>query len=529
MKNSSNHSSCVLNQSAALILAAAVTELFPGALFLSGQGTSQYFFYDFVFPFAFQSELLILIEERMRLIVKERRPLKMLEMMPLNAADLLRHKEQPLAAECLAEEERATVLLCQIGDFVIPSSNFSPKELVIPFFKLFEGVVSGVREETVVRIVGAASCDKSVVKELFKQIPYSSRSHPMLAAQASLLAPLQDAGSWIWRPRGEQVRRALMQWWMEDLEDQTISLVSMPRVAGEEGGERALIQAHLEYFIRFQEPRVAQIALISNEAISRVEEGFFSPTVCFVDRAYLFCSDQHFLEECISSLHFILQIPKILGFEFEVVLSVSMEASKNLRSQSVSLWEKAFEKVGVSWSTEQTMRTPFVSCVEIRISDALGRKWTGPFIGVPLEPMPVGKGRMLVRSSWGSFERILALLLEKTAGWLPICFAPEQVRLIVLVPSAEVYASQVYQRLQAEGLRVGFDRSRVRLRAQLDQCLLDKVPYVVLLGEKEMARQEVTIRENGASIEQSLSLDMFCVKVNTDLFNMRSRNSELTH
>ena len=530
MKQYSDQTSLAFNQAAALSLAAAVTDLFPGALFLSGQGTSHYFFYDFVFPFAFQTQLLTLIEERMRLIVKEKRVIKPLEMMPLNAADLMRHRGQVLAAEFLSHVERATVLLCQIGEFAIYSPDFCPKELHIPSFKLFESVISEVQGRTVVRIIGAAGGDKSVVKNLFKQIPYSSRSHSLLAAQGSLLAPIQETGSWIWRPRGEKIRNALVQWWKEGVQKENISLVSMPIPEGDEEGEIALIQAHLNYFLSFNEPKVAQIALIPNEDRSQEREGFFSPDVCFADRAYLFCSDQDFLEECISSLHFILQIPKILGFEFEIVLSVSLEAPKNLRSQSVSLWEKAFESVGVSWSTEKVIRTPFVTCVEIRFPDALGRKWTSPFIGIPIQPMPVGKGRMLVRSSLGSFERILALLLEKTAGWLPSRFAPEQVRVILLTPSVEVYAVQVQQRLQAEGVRVGFDRCQDRLRAQLDQAILDKVPYVVLLGEKEMAGQMVTVREDcGTSSEQSLSLEAFCERLNTDLFNMRSRNSELTH
>jgi threonyl-tRNA synthetase len=404
MKNSSDHF-CIVNQSAALVLAAAVIELFPGAQFLSGEGTSKYFFYDFTFPFTFQPELLILIEERMRLIIKEKRAVKMLEMMPLNAADLMRHNGQLLAAELLSNVEKATLSLCQIGNCVIPSLDVDLNELSIPFFKLFEGVV---QENEVVRIVGSAG-DKAVVKDLFKQIPYSSKSHSLIALKSELLAPMQE-GSWIWRPRGEQIRRILIRWWEGECKNQNIPLVSLPVVED----ERVLIQTHLDYFLRFGSSRVAQIAQIRNENSSEGKEGFFTPDVCFADRTYLFCSDQDFLKECISSLHFILQIPKILGFEFEVVLSVSMEASKNLRSQSISLWEKAFEEMGIRVSRKQEIGTPFITCVEIRLFDALGRKWTAPFIGIPLEPMPVGKGRMLVRSSFGSFERILALALEKT-------------------------------------------------------------------------------------------------------------------
>lgn len=536
MKTILNHSSLPFNQAAAVVLTAAVTELFPGALFLSGQGTDHYFFYDFVFPFEFQSELLTLIEERMRLILKEKRPIKVLEMMPLNAADLMRHQGQELAAELLSTVERATVLLCQIGDFAIHSPDFSPEELVIPFFKVFEAVISKVQGQSIVRIIGSASNDKTIVKNLFKKTPYSAKAHAVLADQGALLAPIQETASWVWRPRGEIVRRALIQWWMEAIEKQNISFVSMPTSGGTEEGERALIQAHLDYFIRFQEPRVAQMVFLSGDASQR-KEGFFSPEVCCSDRTYLFCSDQHFLEECISSLHFILQIPKLLGFEFELVLSVSLEAPKSLRSQSVSLWEKVFEREGLEWSIEKVIGTPFVSCVEVRIADALGRKWTGPFIGIPIEPMPVGKGKMLVRSSLGSFERILALLLENTAGWLPTRLAPEQVRLIVLTPSAKEYADLVCKRLQELGVRVGFDKNREdRLKLQLSSAFLDKVPYVVLLGEKEVAGQTVTLHNwtlNGVvsetGREQSLSLDAFCVKLNSDLFNMRSRNSELTH
>ena len=139
MKISSENSTFVLNQTAALFLAAAAVELFPETCLSVGRGTYKYFYYDVVFPFEFKSEFLPLIEDRMRLILREKRAVRQIEMMPSNAAVLMRHFSQHIVADGLMQIRQATVPMVQIGDMTLFCPQPISDELSIPFFKILEG------------------------------------------------------------------------------------------------------------------------------------------------------------------------------------------------------------------------------------------------------------------------------------------------------------------------------------------------------------------------------------------------------
>ncbi len=299
-----------LNQTAAVLLATAVVELFPGALLVDGRGTSKYFYYDFVFPFAFKSDFIPLIEERMRLTLREKRAVRSMEMMPSNAAALMQHRKQEIAAERLMQIQRATVPMLQIGDFIAYCPEPALEELSIPFFKILEASPG----RKTIRMVGAASFDKETLKEISKLPLPSSQSHIKLASEMALCEPID--GSWMWRPNGEFLRHQLIQLWRHEVEKQNFNIISTPF-------EEKILNNHLAYFSRFGTPKIAEMTSIPNEEFYDPSLGLLSPKVFFGDRAHLFCDEEKLLEETISSLRFILKIPKILGFEFEIVLSVS--------------------------------------------------------------------------------------------------------------------------------------------------------------------------------------------------------------
>ena len=520
-----NHPSLILNQTAAVVLASAVTELFPGTLLVGGEGTAQRFFYDFFFPFEFQADFLPMIEERMRLIIREKREIKCLEMMPSNAAALMRHRSQDLAAAALDEVDRALVQMCQVGEFVAYSPRPFLAELFIPFVKLLEGFSVSCPEDKRIRIVGAATSEKDLLKKIAKEPPLSSRSHFILSQQLGMLEPLEE-GLWLWRQRGEALRRQLVQLWEKELGKQNFEFISSPASLMQSGKEGSLTQVHRNYFLQKASQKIAELALVPNEEYADPLLGLFSPKVHFVDRAHLFFPDEKLLEECISSLQFICQIPKILGFEFEVVLSSSGEGTRETRSRAVSVLREALEKAGTAYTVQNHWRQGVLASIDICIADALGRRWEGPFLRIPETPMPVGKGSMLIRSTFGSLERIVALLLEQKGGWLPLPIAPEQVRILVAVGKALPYAQQVRQRLQGEGFRIALERGEDPLKSQVYRATADKVPYLVLLGVREEQAKILTIRAYGENKEQALSLDEFCARLKSE---MGSYTSELTN
>lgn len=416
MQETTSPYSISLNQTATVLMAVAVTELFPGALIVGGQGTATYFFYDFVFPFDFEPHFLSLIEERMRMILREKRELRLLEMMPSNAASMMTHSGQPLAAALLMRADKTTVEMCHIGGSAVYSPVPVLKELVIPFFKVLEGFELRIPEKKVIRIVGAATFQKDLLKKIAKLPSVGLRSHLNLAQKMEMLEPLSDPGFWLWLPRGERFRRKLVRFWEEEHEKQNFNIISSPTALMEGGGEAALSDCHREIFLRLRKQKTAEVALLLASEHVDPALGLFSPQASFVDRAYLFCSEEKLLEECISSLQFILKIPKILGFEYDIVLSVSSQGSKKARSKAVAVFQQALDSIGASYVLERGSYSSMLASVDVKIADALGRKWIGPFLGIPGKAMPEGKGHMLIRSMYGSLERIIALLLEHKGG-----------------------------------------------------------------------------------------------------------------
>ncbi|MGC2595301.1 MAG: His/Gly/Thr/Pro-type tRNA ligase C-terminal domain-containing protein [Rhabdochlamydiaceae bacterium] len=524
MEISSKKSTPLLNQTAALLLAAAVSELFPDTSMIGGQGTPDYFYQDFVFPFEFKPEFLPLIEERMRLIIREKRGVRSFEMMPSNAAELMRHHHQTIVAEQLKQIQRATVEMGQIGDFIAFFPQTLMKGLSIPFFKVLEGDSREVSVGKATRIIGAACDDKETLKQIAKQPSISSQSHLKLAPAIDFCAPMGEEGMWYWCPKGEQVRQQWIEWWRAECVKQNFDLIASPTPFIDKGGEESISHSHREYFLRFGKEKIAEMALISNGDYSDLSLGLFSPKTFFGDRIHRFCSDEKLLEECISSLPFILKIPKILGFKFEIVLSVSSEGAKRAKAKGALLLRQVLEKTGLDYTLEKEYRVGTLASIDIQIADSLGRRWTGPFLRIPDIAMPIGKGSMVILSAFGSLERMCALLLEKNQGWLPFWLAPQQVRILVANDKTDLYAKRVYETLNTQGFRVAIESGKEPLKARLYRAIVEKVPYILLLGEREERGEVLTIRTYGGSEEQTLSLDEFCIRLKRE---MGSGNSEL--
>jgi threonyl-tRNA synthetase len=331
-----------------------------------------------------------------------------------------------------------------------------------------------------------------------------------------MFEPLEE-GLWLWRSQGESLRRRLMEIWEEEHAREKFSVVSSPVAFIGEGGVESITQAHKEYFFRCGVAKIAEVALVSSSNYSDPALGLFSPKAYFADRSHLFCPDDKLLEECISSLHFIRKIPKILGFEFEIVLSILGEGTQKAKSRGAALFREALEKAGIAYTVEKNSRSGILASIDVRIPDALGRRWTGPYLRIPEAPMPVGKGSMLIRSAFGSLERIAALLMEQKRGSLPLRLAPEQVRILAATGRSLSYAKQVRQGLLGQGIRATLEDSGEMLKVRVYKAMAEKVPYVVLLGEREEKGKTLTVRAYEDNKEQVLSLDEFCMRLKSEM------------
>lgn len=352
----------------AKLLAAAIQDLFPTAEPSGGGSTQDGFYHDFVFPFVFQEEMLPSIEEKMRFILFEKRPTQIMEMVPASAEAFFKH----LGLEREIPKDEPLLKVIQIGPFADICNEKCTYNPTL-YFKLLH--TTNLEDGT--RIVGAAFETKEELKEFVKEWK-GSRCHRRLGLELDLFSSPEE-GLWMWHPKGEKARQALARLWKQEHIEKNFHLISTPSLT-----EEARLLHHAEI-----NGRTAEIGPLF---LPLGKEGMLTPKRGFVDHAFCFCSPEKITAETISSLQFILKILNICGFDYEVILS----------SKAEPFLISALKECPISYQIEEGGRNR----IEFRLSDGLGRRWTGPYIQLDM------RHPVLYYSLFCSMERFFALLLE---------------------------------------------------------------------------------------------------------------------
>lgn len=361
--------------SCSIILAAAMRDLFPAAQIRSFLATETCFYCDLIFPFEFQSEMIPLLEDRMRGWIKKDLPFKHLDMMPANAGQFLKHHGNPHAAE-IVRGQSGIVQIIQLDNFV----GLSPGPTVetsgeVKFYKIVTAQLHG----TWIRLIGTAAFSKDELKAQVKHCK-EMPNHLSLVKEKQLLT-LCPKG-WLWLPKGEKLKKMILE--------KTFKLFSgIDPITTPALNDKDLILCHSSY-IKASGRGSTEIVKMSlgGEGLELVDtaEGV-------VDRIFLQVSE----ESVISFLQIITKFLKIFAFDYEVVIV----------GKPAKILREALKKLQIKSSLESGEQ----SGIEFLISDALGRMWTGPRIFVDERSGLVGL------SLFYSLERFIALLLEK--GELP--------------------------------------------------------------------------------------------------------------
>lgn len=461
-----------MRSSAATLMAAAVHELFPNVLLVEGRGLAMGFYYDFSFPFAFQKEFIPLIEERMKKLLKERAALKHFEMVPSNADAFLKHRGQSVRAEIAGSQRSSIVQMVQWGEFADYWEHEHPFDWdQIGAFKITEAS----EKQDVVRIVGTAFEDKESLKSfLKKKVNIGPLDFLQLAKELNLFTPTEEEYVWLWHPKGEILRRCLVNFWESENSKQNFQFVSTP-VSGD------MTENHLLIYKATGSMRLAECG-----------QSF--------DRAHILCSEEQLLEESISSLQFLDKILKILRFEYQLVLCAHGSGYNRTRTawkESVSVLKKALSRCGLEYLEDQCTNAGEGPIVEARIQDAFGKECSGPYLKLDcIHANEFGlKAPVIVRSIFNSLERTVALLLEKTEGTLPFWLAPEQVRIFALGGQAEKSVAELCKALETLGVRVKKNCRIEALSQRMHEALKERIPYTVIIGERELASGTVTVRD----------------------------------
>jgi threonyl-tRNA synthetase len=563
-----------LRHSSAHVLATAVRQLFPEAKIGFGPPIDDGFYYDFEVPRPFTPEDLERIEERMREVVKADYPFVREEVDRAGARR--RFKDDPLKLERLEElKDDEVISVYTDGPFVdLCRGPHVPSTGHIKHFKLLHAAGAywrgDSRRQMLQRIYGTAYFTKEDLDaDLRRREEAEKRDHRVLGKQLDLFSIQEDIGPGLilWHPRG-----AIMQFELRRLiEDEVLrrgyDLVYTPHVTREQLFIRS---GHLPWYEHNQYPamaaaageaeevryrvkpmncpfhitiyasrqrsyrdlpiRLAEVANVYRNELSGTLHGLLRVRGLTMDDAHIFCREDQIEDEIFHMLDltdFILS--KVFGLQYRMDLATRPEKKMGSDQQ----WEtaekalaRALERQNLTYGIDAGGGAFYGPKIDVKVRDAIGREWQGTtlqldyelperfkleYTGADNRPhRPV----MMHRAIFGTIERFVGLLIEHFAGAFPVWLSPEQVRVLPIAEAQMAGARAVHQRLRAEGIRSSMDDRNDTLNYRIRDGELMKVPYMAVVGQRELEQSTVAVRVRGAAKKQEIMpVDQFIARV----------------
>lgn len=522
-----------LRQTAASVFAFALLKLFPSAQLMDCEIDQIGFSYTFYLEQPLDEGIVVLLEEKMREVSKLDLAIESMEMMRENAMALFRHYKQFAKADIVGLSTDVIVPIIKIGDqfydYATPPYLNSTAEL--PVFKL-QKIEQVQGEDHTFRVRGTAFSDKRALKNFLKNFEEAKKNdHRVLGRELQLFSQIDDAGKegWFWLPKGARIREALIEWWRSLHLAQSFQFVKTPRIvkssflknksASVKFEDDLVIASDLDAMhaklFRINQHSYRELPMRFLEAAeifhyeSASTQGLFKSQSTTIDKASSFCLPSQVNDELISSLQFIEKTVNIWGFEYQWYLT--LRGTKF--AGTIENWDRLIKSMKDALDTSKHHYLIDSSGVSfngprilVRIKDALGRVWDGPYIEVNLNHSESSGLRyqgadgemhmpyMITRSMFGSLERFIAILLENSKGLLPLWLAPEQVRLMPIAESHRKYAEDICKQLASAGIRSHVDNRAEGLGAKVHMFEREKIPYGLIIGDLEEKEGAVNVR-----------------------------------
>ena len=538
----------IMRHSAAHVMAQAVQSIFPDARFGIGPAIENGFYYDFDLPRPLVPEDLPLIEAKMKEIITSDLPFSRREVARGEAEALF--ADQPYKLELLAEIPDEKVSLYQQGPFVdLCRGPHVSSTGEIKAFKLVS--IAGAywrgdeHRPMLQRIYGVAFDTGEALGSYLEEMEKASeRDHRKLGRELDLFSIHEEAGPGLvhWHPRGAVIRRVIEDFWKDEHIKRGYDIVYTPHIAkldlwrtsGHWEFYREYLYAPMEvegqeYIIKpmnclghiliyktrlhsYRELplRYAELGTVYRYERSGVLHGLSRVRGFTQDDAHIFCRFDQLEEEVKGVLDLARFMVDTFGFtSYQVFLSTRPEKYAG----GIQVWEEAtqtliqaLEGVGLDYQVDPGEGVFYGPKIDIKFQDALGRGWQGPTIQVDFNlPQRFGvtyvgeDGRehqvaMVHRTVLGSMERFLASLIEHYGGAFPVWLAPVQVMVIPVADRHLDYAHEIEAELKGEGVRVEVDTRSERINLKIRQAQLEKIPYMLIVGDKETTAATVSVR-----------------------------------
>jgi len=562
----------ILRHSTAHLMASAVLKLFPNAKLAIGPAIDDGFYYDFQVDRPFTPEDLAEIEKWMKTIADEDHPFVRGEMKRADAIREFKEKDEPFKLE-LAEGIPDDTVSTYTHSFFTDMCRgpHVPRTRLLKAFKLLSVAGAYWRGDSsrpmLQRIYGTAFPSKDRLAEHLARIEEAKkRDHRKLGQELDLYSVHEEAGGGLifWHPNGAAMRRVIEDFWKDEHLRRGYQIVNTPHIAQvdlwEKSGHTNFYRENM-YFMEVDEKeyvlkpmncpfhvlifkrrknsyrdlpiRLAELGTVYRLEKSGVLHGLARVRGFTQDDAHLFCTREQVEPELTRVLEFVRTMLDTFGFkEYQVDLSVRDPERKQDYMGSDEDWalaEGALERVvkasGLSYHRAVGEAVFYGPKIDIKLTDALGRSWQCSTIQFDFN-LPrrfdvnyVGSDGqehqvfMIHRALLGSLERFFATLIEHYGGDFPVWLAPVQVKIITITDEQMPYAEEIKRLLLDRGVRVEADLREEKMGAKIRDAELHKVPYMLVLGKREVEERSVSLRSRHKATQDTLKLEEFIEKV----------------
>ncbi len=561
----------ILRHSMAHLLAYAVKELFPEAQVTIGPVIEHGFFYDFAYKRPFTPEDLTAIEKRMMDLAKKDLPVTR-EVWPRDkAVEFFKSIGEHYKAEIIASiPQGEDVSLYREGDFVdLCRGPHVPSTGKLKVFKLMK--VAGAywrgdsKNEMLQRIYGTAWAKKEELDAHLTMLEEAEkRDHRRIGTLLDLFHMQEEApGLVFWHPNGWTLWQQVEQYMRRVYRDNGYQEVRCPQIldrslweksghwenykenmftTASENRDYAVkpmnCPGHVQIYnkgirsYRDLPLRYGEFGVCHRNEPSGALHGIMRIRGFTQDDGHIFCTDAQILEECAAFTTLLQRVYKDFGFD-EIVYKVATRPAKRVGSDE--LWDRAeaaliqsLEHAGCQFEVTPGEGAFYGPKVEYSLKDAIGRVWQCGTIQVDFN-MPQRLGAeyvaednarktpvMLHRAILGSMERFIGILIENHSGALPLWLAPVQAMVLNISAGQAEFAESVAKKLQQHGFRVDSDLRNEKITYKIREHSIQKLPYLLVVGEKEKAANRVAVRARGGEDLGTMSLEEFAARLDAE-------------
>ena len=563
----------VLRHTAAHIMAQAISRLYPHADFGYGPATEKGFYYDVdLGDTKLTDEDLASIEKEMRKIVKENIPIKPFILPREEAVKLMEERGEKYKVEHIGDlDEDAEISFFQQGDYI--DMCIGPHLCYTKALKAFKITQqSGAYwkndkdNKMLTRINGVAFRTQEELDEYLKLLEEAERrDHRKIGKEMGLFMFSDEApGIPFMLPKGMLLKNALIEYWRELHTKNNYVEVSTPIMMNRHLWETSGHWDHYKdnmYSTKVDEEdfcikpmncpggvmvyknqlhsyrelplRVGELGIVHRHEMKGALHGLFRVRCFTQDDAHIFMRRDQITDEIAGVVHLINEVYEKFGFKYFIELSTrpedSMGSDEDWEAATEGL-KNALEKLGLDYILNEGDGAFYGPKIDFHLEDSLGRTWQCGTIQLDFQ-MPLNfeleyvdetgsKQRpiMIHRVCYGSIERFIGILTEHFAGKFPAWLAPTQVKVLTLPGVDETFASEVYKTLMDNKVRCELDNRNEKIGYKIREARqVDRVPYMLIIGAKEVETQTVSVRDMATDQTVSMTLDEFVAKINKEI------------